>query len=214
MKRLRKSLVRLLPPVTLFVDDVERIIEIMSKASTDPTFTVKTDEYSLEHAKQLENLKGEKVGKLKITLREPWISVEVEDDWVRLYAEEDSPVTRGILSEVKDLLRPRRRMLSIAETRSTFAVFLLLLLAGSLVSELGKGQWWGYGGYVFAAAGLVVVIRMFTVKSVIIPARRIERESFWQRNRDQIVVAALTAVLTFVATLLATWAAGLLRFSP
>jgi hypothetical protein len=216
VKRLAKNLSRSLPPVKVFVDDIKTVIDIMSKASDNPTFALSTDQYSLDDLKWLEELKGQKVGELNITLVEPRIDVSIMSSGVLLWTWQETPAIRGVLDEVAEFLVSKRRKFSWKEKgilKAFYALFAFSFIV--LMAQFIVGLGWllyvcGLGFFV----ALVLFIRMFTVKSSIIPEKRVERKSFLERNRDQVIVAIVTAALTFVATLLGTWAAGLLRSFP
>jgi len=211
VRKIRGSLHRKLPPVSIFLDDVENLVDIVGRATSDPVVTLGVDEYSLDSVKELESLGGRKVKELRVGLKaefnKPYVDVEVGDS-VRIYANMDTPASRGIVDEVEELLRPKRRILSFEEARYVWAIWATMFAVGLGITLLPRTVWWSDLGFVFQAIGLVVLFRSMFVKSKIILRRRAQMQSFWQRNRDPIIVAAIASLLTAIATFLVTWISG------
>jgi len=72
----------------------------------------------------------------------------------------------------------------------------------------------GYSGCILVFGSFAVMVHMFRVRSEIVLKLRSQQDSFWKRKRDEIILVIVTAALTFVATLLGTWRAGLLQPFP
>ena len=89
-----------------------------------------------------------------------------------------------------------------------------LCSVGSAVMFNMKGlaeQLLGGVAIVLLLASLGLMAQGFRVRSEILLKRRSEQKSLWKRKSDDIILVIITAALTFVATLLGTWAAGILQ---
>lgn len=213
MRKLRKSRDEYLPPVKLFVDDVESVIEVMSKASSEPTFNIRTEEYELDHARELSELNREYISELHVKLLEPSICLDIQSDEVRLHATEDTVTTRGVLEELNDFLRSRKVWLSVHDPITLFAIQALVITAAvlALIGSFMKTYDILYGGFGLLAVTLLCLAQSSRRGSVIVLKRHTEQESFWRRNRDQITVGIISAIVGGMITLFITWAAGFFR---
>jgi len=212
MKKLIKSHSERLGPVKLYLDDIERILDIISETSHETTLL--TSEYALGAVGDLENLGCESINKLIIECRELYLTVELRPYVAELYIGQDTAEARGVFEKVKTVLVANRRRpywlirnLWLAVLPSAPVTWLLLdalerrsvLAAAAAILGfflMGAGTWWWYE---------LAVHR----HSVVVLKRRKERTSFWKRNRDRIATGIILSVINLVAggllTLLIQW---------
>jgi hypothetical protein len=213
LQRKQKDIGSPLPPVTLFLDDLEKIVSIVQQVSDN--IEIETDEYTLTGLQDLQKLKAEFINDLtfrcyadKDPIRKlygPILAIRFKDDQAYLILAKETPAFRGILAEVRDFIMSRRRKWSRLTLTPTAP-----LIAGMLAPFVMLIGGMGKVGYVlalpvFGAIELICIIwgwwTLHQKYSVIFLKRHTEAPSFWVRNRDQILVAILASLLTFLATL-------------
>lgn len=192
----------------------------MKEASSNPTIKLKTDEYELDDLSELMDLRAkegtESVSQLHIHMLEPDLSVSIERE-VHLTASDDTPTVRGVLENVKDLMKSRMRLLSfsfLGETSltSTILAFTPVLLGvgcfALIVSYPLLMVPLAWAGSPLLIVGLILIWKATRTGSIIVLRRRIEAGSFLKRRSDEILLVIVTAILTFILTLLGTWITG------
>jgi len=209
VKRIRQSHGEELKPVALYLDDLERIIEIFKEASDD--VRILTSEYELDSIDEFRNLHEETLNYLKISISEPFVSLELKPNGIWLFISEDELISRGVFEKIKQLLHSRRRKLSwltanpylagAAVGSSAFPFFKAIdsqnvywaVLGCSLLMIGAIWTWWSFAG---------------TLKkySIVRLRRRAESPSFWKRKKDDIVLVIISAVVGALITLAITWA--------
>jgi hypothetical protein len=203
-----KPLYERIPPVKLFLDDVERIAELMGEVSS--RVELETEDYVLKEPSQLADLSCSSIHHLVINGREPYVSLSLEPNSAWLYAESDTASSRGVFEKVKTALLARRRRLSrLTLNYSAVGMSIgfafcglasgiitrqwpLLLLGFVLACVAGPWRWWSYG-------------LGFRRYSTIVLRRRGDQESFWGRNADTLVVATISAAVGTVFGAAATY---------
>jgi len=214
MKRVKSTYVESLGPVKLFLNDVEEIVSILREVSA--TVDIRTDEYSMESVEELKKLDVDCIHELTIQCREPYVSLELDRYRIWLYIAEDTPVSRGLFEKVKEVLvRRRRRLARILRNPSLIWVPLGLLIY-PIVIGLRLSNW------SLLALGLFLLISIciwgrwawvarFERYSTIVLRRQSEHKSFWERNKDQLLLSVISAIIGGVITYVFTI---LLRKSP
>ena len=107
MKELKKTISVSLPPIRLYLDDVQRIYDILKKNCE--RIDIKTDKYEFNDVSDLEKLKATKIHKLDFSCYTPYISIGFNTSSARIYIGEDTTLNRGVLSEINEVLSNCRR---------------------------------------------------------------------------------------------------------
>ncbi|MEK0338501.1 MAG: hypothetical protein QQN41_13815, partial [Nitrosopumilus sp.] len=95
MRKIKKPIRKELPPVKLYLDDLQSICEILKQKTNSIDIT--TEDYELEDIKQLKSLEIEKIHYLSIKCSDPYISIEFDPSSASIYFAEDTTYNRGIL---------------------------------------------------------------------------------------------------------------------
>lgn len=212
MRKLKKSITKKLPPVKLYLDDLESIYDILKQKAKGVDIT--TEDYAVEDVKQLKNLETKKIHYLSIKCSDPYVTMEFYPGWVKIYFGEDSTYNRGILSEIEDVLSKRKVFLG-SFLASSWAFFLNgVLIGGSFSAMIGMSKTYTW---LFLALELIFILLMiflwrFTFRgySTIVLLERKEELSFWARNRDQILVGIIAALVSSLVTIFVLWMLKLL----
>jgi hypothetical protein len=108
VERLVRNLSCHLPPVVLFYDDLERVIELIG--SLDTRVSLMTDEYRLENLEELKQMESDRVKNLTIMADWPYNLHIMTGPFITiLEIREVDPEARGVFEELKDFLTSKRK---------------------------------------------------------------------------------------------------------
>jgi len=196
--------------VKLYLDDVEEIVDSFKEISGK--VMISTDEYSVDAVSELSEIHH--IKELTIWSGLPYLGLMVTRHYVSLRSlGSSSTQMRGVASKISDILKSRTRLypLSLLSTASPYlgVVWGLLLPLGliSIAEGVRNKQLWLFSlGSAATVLGMVMAyLGIFGLGSRIISKKRSAEESFWERNKDTVVVSTimlfLGALLTFLGQL-------------
>lgn len=200
MEKIDQSHEKHIGPTTLYLDDVKRIVDIMTGPETSPT--IEADNFRMDSVEELSDLLKEEIHDLKIVRKKPYVSLELSPRNAWLHIKQDDDVSWGIFERVKNVLAERKKPFSWL--LHTPVLQMLLILAIMAIPFLG--------GYTSNNRLLTIVPILTSVPllawwfvyteyherrwfSTIILKNRIESPSFLKRNRDTILIALIGAIL-------------------
>lgn len=207
MKKLRKSIYISLPPVKLYLDDMRNIYDILKNNCKD--VTIKTAEYQLSDVDQLKDVSSNEIHELHLVGKDPYISVNLEPNSTSIYVDEDSTLNVGILSEIKVILSKCQRKIARVFANPFLSSLVLMLVFFALLIPIGQFteglfDWILLGFLVlFYILSYVSAYRFqeYSYSTVVLSERR-EKGNFFVRNKDQILINLLVAVVTILLTIL------------
>jgi hypothetical protein len=200
MKRIENHLGKHIPPVCLYREELLAIAAALTR--DNGKLIVKTKEFEYESIDELVSNNEDTLDDLTLRRDKPYISVNFQGrGGVWLYAENESLTSRGIFSEIQEILHSKRRQ----------SYFLLrrFINASGWFGSAGIGAF-GVIGYWREAllCLLLVAISMGFIfikpRSIVNRDSRSQKKNFLQRNSDQIVVALISAVVSVILTLVVT----------
>ena len=216
MKKIKKPITKELPLFKLYLDDLESIYDILKQNAKDIVIRVDTgsEEYQSEDIKQLKELETKRIHDLSIECRDPYIRIGFYPSFAEINFGEDSTYNRGILSEIEDIISKRKvslgRFLASNWTAGLSGALIGISIFGIPII-LRKEQEMSYVWLCLALLliGILLAISSyrFALKShsTIVLIERKEEISFWRRNKDQIVVAIIAAIIGSLITALVLW---------
>lgn len=198
-------------PVRLYLDEVEAIFEALSQAGG--SLKVRVDRFEFDSPAELEKHSQKIVNQLYVRSDDPFIQVDFDPYGASVYSSDDDALSRGIVDRVREIVVPNQRRLAWLSLYGVVPqLFGWASVTGGAVAA-AKSVWWGLALAVIAAVAAgswwIAAYRSDTKRhSVIHLIHRAAAPSFLQRNRDQLVVLAISNLLvgavTFVATYFAT----------
>ena len=209
MKKIQRHLGEHLKPVKLYYDDVIEIIEILKEGGGE--IEIEADDYMLDSPDEILSIEKPFFTKLEIRHLNPRVSIDFESNQIWLYAEEDTPVQRGLYDKVKSLLKEKQR---------TFATIFQSSICSGVYT--GASSWFLFGipfnetnkigsifiGLLMLCTGILWMVlghkSQFNYFSIIVPSKKKESPNYWQRNKDQIFVAFIAAALGIIGTIVVT----------
>jgi hypothetical protein len=196
MKKLVGSYAVKLPPLRLFIDDIEEIARVLSEASEN--IQIRSDNYELDNASDLFNLDVDTINNLELSSNNPYISAKFLRGGARLYISTDDAYSRGILEKIKQIcLKRRRRFASFVVKFWPSYVFVFIGITLMGMSKINRVYFplglLAFLFYVFLAiANYIVDLRRY---SVIVISKSTERPNFLKRNSDEIIIGVGSAII-------------------
>lgn len=210
MKRIPRHLGKHVAPVKLYLDDIEELHQILAAASDHVELT--TVDFELDDPKQLLELNCPVVHQLTIASRQPYVSADVEGGGVWLYAANDDAKSRGLYEQMRAVLKRRRRRIAWALAGPQGGLIAGVPLAAALISGIAairdRSVWWGLACVLTLGLGLIIVIYTFRYLSrahVVVLSHRKDSPPFMARNRDQLAIATLSALIGAATGAVATY---------
>lgn len=198
MKKIRTHISENLKPVTLYLDDMIKLVEIFQEVSD--AIYIEFDNYEIDNINEIVNLNLESTNLLKIRSQNPYISIDFSKNSIYLYAQDDTVIQRGCFEKIKGFLSTKiRKSTYIYHSpilSGSFIGFSLVLLIINIKSEI-------YNHIALYSIILVmgVLWSFFGVKdklnnySIIYTKTRISSPNFFKRNQDSIIVAIIGALV-------------------
>ncbi len=204
MQKLTKSHGEHLRPVTLYLEDLEHIVDVLSEVSDK--VSISTGDYALEDLKQLTELKRESINELSLSIKEPYVSLDLMPNSIWLYISKDDAVSRGAFEKIKQVLLQSRRPFTGLLHESSFTGLLSAVGFYPLIYGIVRGNWLFITvGIALIAMGIIWFWYGFQDKfkrfSVIIPRYKSQAPSFFKRNSDAILLSIISAIAGGLITL-------------
>ncbi len=122
MKKAGKAIVKQMPPVKIYLDDLQELYNILK--NTCEKVTINTDIGVISDFEQLKYLNNKKIHNLSLDCCNPYISLDLKKDGARLYIAEGLKFNKGILAEIERTLGRCYRNLA-----RVFANYALLIIS-------------------------------------------------------------------------------------
>lgn len=206
MEKKTKSISKSLPPVKLFLKDINKIYEIFN--TLNHSVQLETEDHILESIEELSNIDEEKINNISYKISEPYISLQMSKLSIFLYASSDDYTSKGIFNELKNYLFSKRRKLhNIIESPFIAGFFNGSFLAANLfyIISVPLGL----------LATIALLLSIFYLKWVInqntnwhtiIYLRISNKElSFFQRKKDEIILIVISSILGAILGALFTY---------
>lgn len=189
--------------VRIYLDDIMSIIDIM-KGNCDKIIAY-GDGYELENPSEIDeyqNLTKEQFYSLTIRAINPDVSVQVSPglfSGVGISVIQDDVKSIGIFKKIEDIIKKRRR--KFVEFINSFIFFALILFSFSLIMAYLKTE-----SIVRLEITLIIFFCFILMQAFQIQGRKVvfinkyikEEKNFIIRNKDQIALVVLGAILTLV----------------
>lgn len=194
-------------PAKLYLDDLEEMFEVFSSTGRDAK--ILTAGFEMDSIAELASLSDRTLHTLEMQCFGPYVSMDFRPTTTWLWRGDDDNASRGAVDRIRTIVARRRRRFSwltgpeISGVLGGLGLFLLVVGAFLLITLHPAG-------IAAVAAGAVLVVpsrRIYLGRNfhtTIVLARRAEAPGFWARNKDRLIVAGITIVLTAIVTWAAT----------
>lgn len=230
MEKIERAISNSHPPVRLYLEDLREIASIFMKHEPE-TFEILCGDYTYRNLDELRENEGSQIlkplefhfakaegGPSHRSLR---ITVSF-DRKTYIYSGYNTELTRSIVFQVEELLKPRYLYdFNFAKRMSGWWAAFWVALIGSVCSMLLAFLFDLAGAELFAVAYIVGLtlgssfgyMCFMSRKSRIILRKRGEQQSFLARNRDKIMLGVIMLIFGIAGTLLTQWLSRMLGFS-
>jgi len=209
MKKLNKPLSKEFSPVKIYLDDLESIEELFPKRKRD--YKIETEKFEFSNVGELnQKLQNEVITNLKIYSSDPYINVEFHKMWARLYVGSNDNTVAGVFYKLEQIISSCTRRPSFLYSHYTLLIGYFLFTVIKVLSKGSTYQIVSFLNYGFLIWALWVIYIRLSKHSEIILSKRHDFQSFLIRNKDQIVVGGISAILGVIGTIIA-YKLGLLR---
>lgn len=216
MKREIKSIWKRLPACTLYLNDLERLQEVVEDVTE--TVSIVVDGYELEAEDTLRNINLGRVHRVDIRGARPYVSLSFYQDSAYFSGFEDTSPVRGALSLIEETIRPRRKLFWWVEGPAGYMLLPSLLGILATVVFMGAGavtvsskapvylKQHPIIGFGLVAAIIVEVVVAYLIyrghrKYSTIMLREANTVGFFIRNRDALIIGTITVAITILASI-------------
>lgn len=208
MLKLKKPLSERLPPLILYMEDVEAIYEILARLN--PTVMISTADYAFDNLGELREAGLDRTNYLSIYISNPDISLKLEPFFAALQSDDNTAASREAVESIKSVLLSRTqylaRFLQSGPIAGAFAAFSFWqLIPGFSKADVGKIMI----GLIMLVVGLIwswwAIARSHSVYPTVYLSDRKAPRHFFARRQNEIILAAVSAVVGAIITMLMFW---------
>jgi hypothetical protein len=187
------------PPTTLYIDDIKRIVDLFSEVCA--RVDVKAGEFKISDRSELNDLAAKfpsgRFPDIQIQGDKPYVSVDFRPYSIRAYISEDSLIQRALITGVREVVTQGKK-------RKADFGFNILFYVG-----IAAGTWqlamkeYVVGLFLigFSFSIIPLAIRSALRNNVIVHSKgRGEIKSFFERKKDDMVLAIVSAILGAVVS--------------
>lgn len=202
MERVSNKHVDDFPATTLYLEDLNEIVDAFVQACQSVEVTA--GEFKISDPSELGALAAKfpdgRFEDIKIQGHKPYVSLELWSFRARAYISEDSLEQRGVMSKVREVLHRNRKMRS----DRVFDIAAAISLCLGIWQILSKTYFIGWPLVLAAFALLPLGGRMRNNTVLVYAKSRAESKSFFQRKKDDVLLALIAAALGAAASYGAT----------
>lgn len=191
------------PATTLYIEDVAELIDTFALACKQ--VEVSSGQFKIVDPAELQLLAGKfptgRFAELKIQGNDPYVSLELRPYGARAYISEDSLEQRGIVSKAREVIHRRKKLQP--ELPANIVIVLLLSVGIWQLYEKSFAIAVPVLLSVFAAFSYSVRLRMRNTV-VVYSKSHADVKSFFQRKKDDILLAVISAAFGAAASYAAT----------
>lgn len=198
-------------PLKLFLDDLERIEQILKDSCSSATF--ETEGFRFGSLEELTSkIKKSRLETLHIKVNSPYVTIELTKNWARLYVGSSKDQSAGIFFKIEQILSARVRPLKWLYSYIFVSVLTVGCLFLSNIIPLKTDIRIVLSLYLILLAWLlwVAYIRL-RHHSTIVLKRKEEQGSFIERNKDNLAVAVIAAIAGAFLAIIGTILVGYIK---
>jgi hypothetical protein len=183
--------------IEIFLEDIENIIKIMSHDGKEK-LEISDESFEYDSLDNLKQRNNKILKKLKIRTDFSTISLEIGVlGGVRLFADSKEEISFLML---KSILLKRKRWLSLlSSTNLILSTIIIFIILTKIPQEIFKlSPFLSMFGHIYIAIFILFIVEMVCLFGNLASIDLFyshERQSFWSRNKDQIIIAIGSAII-------------------
>jgi hypothetical protein len=199
MKKIDKSISKDYLPVKLYLDDLESIEEILKEVSTSLSF--ETEDYKFDSIEELKtHFKRAQINELHVKSSTPYITMDFTRMWTRIYVSSSDISNAGVFYRLDQIISNRNRKL---KWRYSFYFLWIVNILLWIINGVPFGPKLipvnPYLSISIDTLAFMWLIWFFFIKfrrhSVIVLTHKNSEAPFLQRNKDNLILAIISALL-------------------
>jgi hypothetical protein len=206
MKKVNKSISKEYLPIKIYIDDIEQIVAIFDENKLK--YTIETEQYKYDSLSELiDSAQEKKIKSLEIKTYQPYITVEFQKMWAKLYVSSDETFTTGIFHKIDTIINKSKRLMPFIYSYYFVWIMNIVIAIEGILNKSGKL----FPEYIDTTISTVwlfwlariLYIRMVTHSSI----QLIKKEhvtNFFQRKRDDLILSLLSAIVGAILGVAAT----------
>gem|GEM_PF-3165748 len=196
MEKLHKPIVEKLAPVKLFYEDILEIYNILNEDNKN-NIAIEADVYKIESIEEILQIEKTSFRNLCMHKSEPYISLRITQKWISLDTYSHSALARGYCENIKSSLNSKRSLFQ-SLINSNIAMFFYFIT--SIVwFKLDEPKIFIF---VFVSAICWGIYSDLFGGSILVPKHKKSSPNFFKRNKDQIILAIISALFGVVGSYL------------
>jgi len=191
VKKVEQHLQKNFKPIKLFYDDIESLYDIFREQTDE--IKIEADMYELENINEILSIKKRYFTNLKFSIYKPYMSLEFSNNSIRLYTSDDTPIQRGLFEKLNSLLKKKERFPLSLLLNPILSIIPVAILGGIFfIEDITLRSIVSFITIIWLAS-----IMLYDMKfhSMIIPIHKNSQPNFFQRNKDQIILVIISAVV-------------------
>lgn len=190
----------------LFREDLEDIEKIIKDELNPLEYKLESEEFEYQGINEIP-ADNDAVSIFHIQTYSPYITIDFGGDGARIYGGEDDLKTIGALKKITEIIsrREKKTLWFISRPSPIYPSLAGISVAAVIISTMKKSMWILPSIFVslFFIVLVVLSFRMenYTFSTIEFVYKR-KKSNFFLRNKDQIIIVIMTAILTFLLTLL------------
>lgn len=199
MKKLDQSISQEYLPVKLHLNDLVEMQQILRESTKN--YKLQSSGYIYDSIEELaSNIGKHELFELEISSSEPYARIEFTRMWAKLYVGSSKLDSAGLFHNLHRILAKSRRRLWIMYSYYTVWGLNILSFAATYVQSPWRS--------VFSFSALTMVFWVLFIRlrrhSTIILVSRDVPVTFWSRNKDEIIIALISAIMGAILGILGT----------
>jgi len=205
-----------LPPVRLYIEDIEALLKLIAEAgSSDSVISLEAKGYRLESTDELTQLGPGTISQLLIRSDRPDITVDLDTDEIVIISREDTPAAAGLVHQLGDALRERKRPFATILVHGASLVTLFIIGTAffgtcyEMMTRLDSSFEMASAMGIACVPFFVLLFRGIWMRNkghtIVVPRRRTEQLPFWETQKGKWLDRAITALITAMVSSLATY---------
>ena len=213
MKKIKSiSKGRHFPSITIYKDDLQKILEILNEVCE--RVKISDEEYEYESLEELEHTKGLKPKQISITGISPYVSLDLKQNSIWLYRSDSDQKSVYIYKQIEEILLSKKNLISTLFNKSGGIISCVILFILFFMPVATLKDWFPN---LLSRLSLLIIVILIPIISILarngnfslITLRKShEEKNFFYRNKDDIAKIVIGAVVGSILTWILTRFAG------
>lgn len=206
MEKIKKYYSKPYPMLRLFKQDIEQLLKVFQENCKK--VEICAEGYKLDDICEMDKIKKEGIVNFSISGMDPHLSLDLSEHSARLYLSDEDDITlRGLESKIDLILSPRKR-----RVLSFFGSFWMILLLPAMLGLAIAS--FPFREYKVQGATLIIFIILLYVLSFKMPFKKYSliywadtslAHGFFRKNKENILIAIISAFFGAVITVAVSW---------